>query len=167
MSGPEPIVEIPLSMWYKAKAWHDANEVTLPGTPSGALWDALHAALMPPPRPLTFRQVSDLNAARAARWHPGFPADNEWTGADWSNAMCGEAGEAANVVKKLRRCESGHDGLNDPSYAELVGMLADEVADVYLYLDLLATKYGIDVTSAIVRKFNIVSERQGFPERLP
>jgi hypothetical protein len=27
--------------------------------------------------------------------------------ADWSNAMCGEAGEAANVVKKIRWIETG------------------------------------------------------------
>ena len=45
-------------------------------------------------------------------------------------------------------------------------MLANEIADVTLYLDLLADHYGIDVEAAIRRKFNIVSERQGFPERL-
>jgi NTP pyrophosphatase (non-canonical NTP hydrolase) len=46
-------------------------------------------------------------------------------------------------------------------------MLADELADVFLYLDLLASKCGIDLPAAIVRKFNVVSERQDFPERLP
>jgi len=37
---------------------------------------------------------------------------------------------------------------------------------VILYADLLATKYGIDLSTAIVEKFNAVSELQGFPERL-
>jgi hypothetical protein len=28
-------------------------------------------------------------------------------GDDWSNAICGEAGEVANVVKRMRRIETG------------------------------------------------------------
>jgi hypothetical protein len=37
---------------------------------------------------------------------------------------------------------------------------------VFLYLDLLATKAGIDLPEAIVAKFNWTSAAQGFPERL-
>jgi NTP pyrophosphatase (non-canonical NTP hydrolase) len=44
--------------------------------------------------------------------------------------------------------------------------LAEELADVYTYLDLLATKADIDLPAAIVAKFNKVSRRQGFPDRL-
>lgn len=117
--------------------------------------------------PLTFDDVSAVSRARAARWHPGFPDDTAWSGADWSNAMCGEAGEAANVVKKLRRYETGAaPGPLDPPPEQLRSMLADAIADVFLYLDLLAAKYDIDLPAAIVSKFNRVSERQGFPERL-
>jgi NTP pyrophosphatase (non-canonical NTP hydrolase) len=110
--------------------------------------------------------VSRMNLARAKRWHPGFPNDDVWTLADWSNAMCGEAGEAANVVKKLRRVETGHVGALDGAADVLRTKLGDEIADVYLYLDLLATKAGIDTQAAVVRKFNAVSEREGMPERL-
>lgn len=46
-------------------------------------------------------------------------------------------------------------------------MLGEELADVFLYLDLLAGYYGVDLPAAIVKKFNKVSEKQGFPERLP
>lgn len=116
---------------------------------------------------LTFDRVTEMNASRARRWHPGFPNDDTWNLADWSNAMCGEAGEAANVVKKLRRYEDGLKGELDPTEDELRVMLADELADVYCYLDLLATKAGVDLPAAICAKFNQVSERQGFPERLP
>ncbi len=122
---------------------------------------------------LTFAQVSVVNRQRCERWHPGFPhgapmtESDDWTGADWSNAMCGEAGEVANVVKKLRRAEVGLRGVLDGDRADLLTKLADEIADVYCYLDLLATFYGIDVPAAIVTKFNAVSELQGFPERLP
>lgn len=116
---------------------------------------------------LTFNNVSVTNRLRAERWHGGFPEDGEWTLADWSNAMCGEAGEAANVVKKMRRYECGIPAALDPGYETLRSKLAEELADVLLYADLLATKAGINLPTAIVGKFNFVSEREGFPERLP
>lgn len=118
---------------------------------------------------LRFSELRTANVTRCKRWHPGFgePGD-EWTGADWSNAMCGEAGETANVVKKIRRVEVGAaPGPDDPPAIELRRMLADELADVVTYADLLAAHYGIDLAGAIIRKFNRVSERQGFPDRLP
>lgn len=113
---------------------------------------------------LTFAEVAAVNASRRDRWHN--PDTDAWTGADWSNAMCGEAGEAANVVKKLRRHETGTSPADDPTEAALLGMLGLEIADVILYAFLLADHYGIDVEEAVVRKFNVVSARQGFPERL-
>jgi NTP pyrophosphatase (non-canonical NTP hydrolase) len=115
---------------------------------------------------LSFWTLAKVNAARCLRWHPGFPND-AWTGADWSNAMAGEAGEAANVVKKLRRAELNTRGALDPPPPVLYAALGDELADVVIYADLLATYYGIDLGMAVVRKFNAVSEREGFPERLP
>lgn len=116
---------------------------------------------------LTFQELSTVNARRASRWHPGFPGpDAYWTGADWSNAMCGEAGEAANIVKKLRRVECDLRGALDAPPEELLASLAEEIADVITYADLLATKYGINVAEAIIAKFNKVSDRQGFPEQL-
>lgn len=119
-------------------------------------------------RRLTFAEVTHANTTRCNRWHPGFPDDEAWTGADWSNAVCGEAGEMANVVKKLRRLETGTmPGPDDPPKNVLRSMLADEIADVFTYLDLLATFYRIDLPAAVVAKFNRVSERQGFPDRLP
>lgn len=118
-------------------------------------------------KPLTFERLALVNRKRCARWHPGFPNDDDaWTGADWSNAMQGEAGEAGNVVKKLRRAETGLKGKLDPSYEALLDKLAEELADTIAYADLLATYYGIDLAEAVIRKFNAVSEREGFPERL-
>ena len=116
---------------------------------------------------LTFAEVTAANVTRAEKWHPGFPKDEEWSLADWSNAMCGEAGETANVVKKIRRYECGLRNELDGHVEELRSKLAKELADVYLYLDLLAVKAGVDLPAAIVAKFNLVSERQGFPDRLP
>jgi NTP pyrophosphatase (non-canonical NTP hydrolase) len=121
---------------------------------------------------ISFGSLRVVNVARAKRWHKGFLSgeeligNHEWSGADWSNAMCGEAGEAANVVKKIRRYETGTQSVNDPPITELVRMLAEECADTVIYLDLLAAKYNIDLGRAVRSKFNIVSAREGFPEYL-
>jgi NTP pyrophosphatase (non-canonical NTP hydrolase) len=113
---------------------------------------------------LDFTHITETNASRRDRWHS--EAD-DWTGADWSNAMCGEAGEAANVVKKLRRRETSIGSTyNTPETDELLPALAEELADVILYADLLASHYGLNLEEAIITKFNRVSEAQGFPERL-
>ena len=116
---------------------------------------------------LTFAALRAVNTQRARRWHPGFPQEDGWTGADWSNAMCGEAGETANVVKKLRRAETNMKGALDPERPVLVNHLAEEIADTLIYLDLLAAFYGIDLGAAVAAKFNKVSKREGLPERLP
>lgn len=116
---------------------------------------------------LTFDQVRVINVARARRWHNGFPdGDDPWTGADWSNAMMGEAGEAANVVKKLRRGETGLNGAVDPDRQKLIEWLGHELADTILYAILLAEFYGVDLPRSIVEKFDAISVREGFPERL-
>ncbi len=113
---------------------------------------------------LDFAALREQNISRLARWHD--PESEPWTGADWSNAMCGEAGETANVVKKLRRHETRTSPQGDPSEAELRVKLSDEIADVIIYADLLAHFYGIDSAIAVAAKFNRKSIEQGFPERL-
>lgn len=122
-------------------------------------------------RGLSLGVLRIINSLRCRRWHG--PDTEPWSLADWSNAMCGEAGEAANVVKKIRRVETNTDREVYLSSEQanikreaLVGMLADELADLVIYADLVASNAGIDLSEAIVRKFNAVSEREGFPERL-
>lgn len=117
---------------------------------------------------LAFWQLREQNMSRVKRWHPGFPGGpgDGWTGGDWGNAMAGEAGEACNVVKKLRRAEEGFKGTLDAPPAGLVEALADELADLVTYADLVAAYYGIDLGEAVRNKFNQVSQLQEFPERL-
>ena len=115
---------------------------------------------------LDLAELRAANVSRKARWHG---EDDQWTLADWSNAMCGEAGEAANVVKKIRRRETGladQQLYNTPDWDSLGAKLADELADVICYADLLAEKAGIDLAAAVTGKFNRVSSDQGFPERI-
>jgi NTP pyrophosphatase (non-canonical NTP hydrolase) len=122
---------------------------------------------------LTFRRVSAVNAKRAARWHRGFPNHEDgWTGADWSNAMCGEAGEAANIVKKIRRIDISiqqAEQKNHPDEAYMAMLrqkLATEIGDTFIYLDLLAQFYGLKMEKCVAETFNRVSDREGFPEKI-
>lgn len=112
--------------------------------------------------------VQAMNMERANRWHNG--NFRNWSGLEWAGALCGEAGEVANVCKKLRRVETGMAG-NEWSdhlmeYGALTDALAEECADVFLYLTLVASRYGINLASAVRSKFNSKSEQMGFPERL-
>lgn len=142
---------------------------------------------------LTFNDVSVLSAKRANRWHKDFPASEDgWTGADWSNAANGEGGElaeavqamllasgvsahlglAGNIVKKLRRIETSiqqaeqGQETNDAYTAELLQKLSTEIGDTFLYLDLLAQFYGLNMADCVANTFNRVSDREGFPEKI-
>lgn len=114
------------------------------------------------------REMQAINRDRANRWHGDF---RNWSGLEWAGAMNGEAGEAANVTKKLKRIE---DNLEGNSYSDnvvterdaLVEKLGNECADTFLYLLLLAARYEIDLQAAVVRRFNEKSIEMGFPERL-
>src|SRR5690242_5081133 len=73
----------------------------------------------------------------------------DWTAPEWGNALAGETGELCNLVKKLHR--------GDEISIEDIGR---EAADVVCYLDLLCQKLGIDLQTAVVNKFNEVSEKK-------
>lgn len=114
---------------------------------------------------LTFQKVSSVSLERALIWHKG--GLEEWSSADWSNAMAGEAGEVCNAVKKMRRIECGIQQAKGPrTLDEAIAEIAKEIGDTYLYLDLLAQRLGINMESAVRQTFNRVSEREGFPQRL-
>lgn len=120
---------------------------------------------------LTFRGLREVNVARCNRWHPPTGLES-WSVSDWAVAMAGEAGEVCNAVKKLRRAEDMITSLNDAgrqidSKAQAVAVIGEELADTFLYLDLLAARLGIDLEAEIVAKFNSVSAKYDFPERLP
>ncbi len=102
--------------------------------------------------------------SRCARWHPR--GLKEWSLSDWGVATAGEMGEALNIIKKLNRERDSIAG-NTLTEEQLHSELADEIADVAIYLDIMAASEGIDLAEAIARKFNKTSEKVGFPERLP
>jgi NTP pyrophosphatase (non-canonical NTP hydrolase) len=89
----------------------------------------------------------------------------EWSALEWAGAMCGEAGEAANAAKKLKRLESGGDR-HIASISQARQSVGKEIADTILYAVLVAARCGIDLENTLVEVFNKKSDEYGFPERL-
>ncbi len=110
---------------------------------------------------LTFKKLRDTSISRSSRWH----GCEGWNLSDWGIAMVGEAGETCNAIKKLNREREGMVG-NSESIKQLQDNLGEEIADTLIYLDLLAEYAGIDLEKVVTDKFNKVSVKLGFPERL-
>ena len=86
-----------------------------------------------------------------------------WSLSEWMTATLGELGEAANVLKKLNRARDGIVG-NSSTVDELKSQFADELADTFIYLDLLAQASGIDLAEAVRTKFECTSRKIGYVE---
>lgn len=74
----------------------------------------------------------------------------------------GELGEAANVAKKLNRVRDGIPG-NKETECQLRAKLARELADTFIYLDLIFQRLGLDLSSTVREVFNAKSEQIGSP----
>jgi len=110
---------------------------------------------------LTIRQFHEANEKRRQA-NPSNGTEATWTITDWTNELCGEAGELANIAKKVRRARPAINGRKaDPTLEEAKGDLAAEIADVVICASLVAGYLGIDLEKAIREKFNIVSDRVG------
>lgn len=114
---------------------------------------------------LTFASFSIANAIRCQAT-TGFnhPID-VWDTSDWFLAMTGELGEAANIAKKLNRIRNGING-NKETEQELRKKLKSELADIFIYLDLLAQHERIDLEEAIRETWNAKSEQIGYSETI-
>ena len=111
---------------------------------------------------MEIKQFQSINTQRALTWHKG--GLQEWSLLEWAGAAAGELGEAANIAKKIRRMDMEINSNNNISTREkAVEMLGDEIADTITYMFLLASAAGIDVESAMIRKFNAISKRENLP----
>lgn len=110
---------------------------------------------------MNMREFSKANLARCTS-PEGFDHQlSDWSLSDWMTALVGEIGEAANVVKKLNRVRDGIPG-NDKTPVDLQSDLADELADAFIYLDLVFQAAGIDLPEAVSRKFELTSKKIGW-----
>jgi NTP pyrophosphatase (non-canonical NTP hydrolase) len=110
---------------------------------------------------MKFHEFSAENLERCTS-ATGFnhPLDS-WSLSDWMTATMGELGEAANVLKKLNRVRDGIVG-NAETPEQLRQNFADELADTFIYLDLLAQAAGVDLPEAIRAKFDKTSRKIGY-----
>lgn len=118
---------------------------------------------------LTFFALREANLARLplfknAQGRPAHPVDGslphgfDWSLTDWMTAVAGETGELANVVKKVRR--------GDMTMNEARAKLAQEAADIVIYLDLFAYRAGFRLDLAVQDTWNNKSRELGLPVRL-
>lgn len=114
---------------------------------------------------LTFNALRGANKARLPQFRNRHGelsharADgSDWSPAQWLQAIIGELGEYANKRKKFER--------GDLSAEEFQIEACKELADVVIYLDILAMQLGIDLGQATMDKFNEVSVRVGSTVRL-
>lgn len=109
---------------------------------------------------LNFAHLREANLTRIPEFKnsKGLPAHSkpdgsDWSPAQWLQAVTGELGEYANLRKKVER--------GDLTMEEARVDLGKELADVVIYLDILAAQLDIDLGDAVTSKWNEVSERIG------
>lgn len=114
---------------------------------------------------LSFAQLREANVARLPLFKNkhGLPAHSEpggsdWSPAQWLQAVLGELGEYANFRKKHER--------GDITLEQFNAEAGKELADVVIYLDILAFRLGIDIGKAVAYKWDEVSKRIGIDLRI-
>lgn len=105
------------------------------------------------------KQLREANDSRAQLWRgEGVPSSGPLFAAV---ELAGEVGELCNLIKKRERVLRGYGGgmIDIPA-------ITNELADVIICADLLASELGIDLEIAVREKFNRDSVKHGFPQRL-
>jgi NTP pyrophosphatase (non-canonical NTP hydrolase) len=114
---------------------------------------------------MNFRDFSVLNRRRCESPNGFNHQLSSWSLSDWITATVGELGEAANIAKKLNRVRDGVPG-NSETPEQLRAALADEIADTFIYLDLLAQSQGLDIEEIALSKFQKTSAKIGYDDAL-
>lgn len=112
--------------------------------------------------------LADLQAQatrNSMRWFPELHQRDRWQQiVHQALGLTGEAGEVANLVKKLNRLDA--DTVMDAlafggEHADQLTALADELADVFTYTLNLATLLGVDLESRFQAKQAVCEQRWG------
>jgi len=101
---------------------------------------------------MSFDLLRKSNEARHQEWASGESLPLSFRGVE----LGGEAGEACNQIKKIERIRLGLVGGQEDLDA-----LAEELADVVICADLIAMDLGIDLGTAVAKKFNQTSLKYG------
>lgn len=111
-------------------------------------------------------QIQQINIERCVAPAPqGFNHDLiDWTFLEWTGAMCGEAGEASNAAKKIKRMDGKNAHANRPhdrDRSKHIEKVAEECADTILYALLTISKCGLSAEETLRRVFNRRSDELG------
>jgi len=98
---------------------------------------------------MDLKLLRKANIWRDQEWDPEMKITLLFRG----NELAGEAGEACNKIKKLER-----ERLGLPGSRCKVAELAEELADVIICADLIAMELNIDLSKAVIKKFNKTSD---------
>lgn len=113
---------------------------------------------------MNLRAFSKANRERCTS-ETGFNhALDSWSPAEWTNAMAGELGEAANLTKKIKRHDQGIRGNVKPEDQDRESLRCraiHEIADVIIYADLAIQALGGDTSEAVRDIFNRKSAEIG------
>lgn len=113
---------------------------------------------------LTFDLFREANLVRATEWianyQPTFIEDILFR----SNELGDECGEVQGACKKLVRMRWGMPG--GITHIEAVKQIANELADVIISADRLASLLDINLSEAIITKFNATSDKHKFKTKL-
>ena len=105
--------------------------------------------------------IQKFSAINKARSEEVFFPVGYWSVSRWGVALSGEVGELMNEIKKLNRLADGtKSNIEKRSEEEIKEAIGEEAADVLIYLDLLCQRLGIDLETALIRKFNKDSDRK-------
>lgn len=118
---------------------------------------------------LTFAELQKANLSRVKRWH--HKGLEDWSALEWAGAMAGEAGEACNAAKKLKRIESSIANITEAGrsledFTSAQVKIGKEAADTIIYAMLLCARLGLNPEVMVRTVFNQKSEEYGFPERI-
>ena len=110
---------------------------------------------------MTFKEFSEMNRRRSES-PKGFNHKlSDWSTSDWLTATVGELGEAANVIKKINRVRDNIPG-NKETVQRLQSKLFRELADTFIYLDLMAQSLGFNIGDAALVTFDEKSAEIGY-----
>lgn len=119
---------------------------------------------------LSFQDLRKANLLRDKEIYNDLP---RWNEMQWACALSGEAGEAANKAKKLWKISDKIDSvMSDVSLDKLdsveknyeyerellVDGIAEELADVLIYVDLFAQYLNVNLEDELIKKFNSKSK---------
>ncbi|MEM7227298.1 MAG: hypothetical protein AAF432_00640 [Planctomycetota bacterium] len=105
-------------------------------------------------RTVTFDDLREANLKRADEWVP----IDKWSLSDRLVELQEEVGELCGAAKRINRIRAGvyHKPTTED---ELRQRMAEELADVLICADLVGAALGVDLSAAIVSKFNATTDK--------